>query len=195
MGEDDGADRDLQTEIDELTATVERLQSELQRSRKRRRPLLPPPPSATELRRFTSEVAIPGLILLLETNVRALKLLRRTLRLADDGEQTGSHDVQGRAADLGTEALARLEDALAQAQDALEGQAPDGEARELLAEARDLRADIESQLQERAEQSADPDSDDRTTAPGPEVDVEAELRSIKDQVGDDTDDTDDTDGE
>lgn len=191
MGEDDGADRDLQAEIDELTATVERLQSELQRSRKRRRPLLPPPPSAAELRRFTSEVAIPGLILLLETNVRALKLLRRTLRLADDGERTGSHDVQGRAADLGTEALARLEDALAQAQDALEGQPPDGEARELLAEARDLRADIESQLQARGEEGAtDSDPDDRTSAPGPEVDVEAELRSIKDQVEDDGDDTD-----
>ena len=145
-------------------------------------------------------MAIPGLVLLLETNVRALKLLQRTLRLADErGDATGS--ASARAADVGTTALARLEDALAQAGEALEGEAPNDEARELLARARDLRDDIESRL-ERAEDDArareaesESGDDGLRDPPGPEVDVEAELQSIKVQVDDDDDSGGDDDGE
>ena len=179
-------EQDLQAQVEELASTVEQLQSELDR----RRPPLLPPPSTAELRRFTSEVAIPGLVLLLETNVRALKLLQRTLRLADErGNTSGS--ASARAADVGTTALARLEDALAQAGEALEGEAPNDEARELLARARDLRTDIESRLEQaeddvRAREGANESTDEGARdPPGPEVDVEAELQSIKDQVDDD----------
>lgn len=198
----DDEDQDLRARIEELTATVERLQSELD-SRRRRRPLLPPPPSTAELRRFTSDVAIPGLVLLLETNVRALKLLQRTLRMADDrtDESDGESAVTARATDVGTSALARLEEALEQAQDALESQPSNDEARELLSRARDLRADLESRLDDRAPETPDgsdheipvDEADAPAEPPGPEVDVEAELQSIKDQVDDDEDDGQDGD--
>lgn len=186
------SDDDVQRQLSELTETLEQLQQELERPRQRRRPLLPPPPSMTELRRFASEVAIPGLILVLETNVRTLKLLQRTLRLAEDGSRAGENAsaVTRQASDLGATALARLEDALTDAQSALEGEPQDSEARKLLEDARDLRADIHAQL----EAGADTDGDE-TDDSGPQVDVEAELQSIKDQVDGDDGDTDENDDE
>lgn len=197
---DDG-ERDLQEQVEELASTVEQLQAELDR-RPRRPPLLPPPPTSAELRRFTSEVAIPGLVLLLETNVRALKLLQRTLRMADERGGTDAESAATQAADVGATALARLEDALAQAQDALEGQPANDEASELLSRARDLRADIESRLEDRSERPPDAESeipveeaDGPAEPPGPEVNVEAELQSIKDQVDDGEDRSDGTDAD
>jgi len=175
---DDAPDRrELAARIEELTETVEQLHQELHRPRRRRRRL--GPPSAEDLRRFTTEVAIPGTILLLETNVRVLKLLQRTLRAADDGGAAGegTRELARQAGDVGSTALARLEDALADVQTALEGEPTDSEAGELLAEARSLREDIQSQLDDGTAEPRDTDH--------PEVDVESELRSIKDQIEDD----------
>jgi hypothetical protein len=174
---EDAPDREqLAARIEELTETVETLERELRRPRRGRRRL--GPPRAEDLRRFTAEVAIPGTVLLLEANVRALKLLQRTLRAADDRDAAGegTRELARQAGDVGSTALARLEDALADVQSALEGEPPDGEARELLAEARELRADVQSQL----DGTPADDTPDR-----PEVDVESELQSIKDQMEDD----------
>lgn len=178
MSDDDRGGSDLEAQVAELATTLEELQRQIEPAR--RPPLVPPRPSMDELRRFSSEVAIPGLILLLETNVRALKLLQRTIRLTDDRRRAGDQAsaVSEQVSDLGVTALARLEDALADVQSALEGQPDDAEARDLLAEARALREDIEAQLRA--------DGTDREEARrGPEVDVEAELQSIKSQVEDD----------
>jgi len=56
---------------------------------------LPRPPSPRELIRFTSDVGIPGVILLLRTNIEALKLLQRALRLADGRAPTTGQEHGG----------------------------------------------------------------------------------------------------
>jgi len=196
---DEDSSSDVQAQLDELTRALEALQAELERTPRRRSPF-PHPPSMDELRRFTSEVAIPGLVFMLETNVRALKHLQRTLRLAEDAERAreGGSDVSARASRAGATALSRLEDALADVQNALEGQPTDGEASDLLADARRLREEIQDQLEAAAPDEPGRDgtgertgSDDAESEPGPEVDVEAELNSIKDQMQDDEDEGDD----
>jgi len=154
----------------ELTERLDRLQRELER--RRRPPLIPRPPRAEELRQFTTDVAIPGLILLLETNVRALKLFQRTLRTAEASESRGSAAAD-RASELGAATLARLDSALEEAQSVLAAEPPDSEARELLEDARTLQTEIQNQL-------TDDELDTLETGPG--VDIEAELQSIKDQV-------------
>lgn len=152
----------------------------------------PRPPTPRDLLRFTDEVAIPAAILLLETNVRALRLLQRAIRLADDRDRrsTDATAVSDRAASLGRVTLERLDTALADVQDAIEGRPADDDARELLDEARQLRREIDERLTERAEDPAGAttaaDSNADETAREVPVDVEAELRSIKDEVDDDS---------
>lgn len=170
---DDESPPSVEQQLAELTDRLDRLQRQLKRER--RPPLVPRPPRADELRQFTSEIAIPGVILLLETNVRALKLLQRTLRMSQNG-QNASNETAQRASKLGSAALARLDDALAEAQSALEGQPPDSEARELLDDAKQLQREVQDRLG---------DGEDEPIETGPSVDVEAELQSIKDQVDDD----------
>jgi len=167
---------DLPRLVGNLAETVQRLQSELEPDR---RPLGPPTPA--DLVRFTSEVTIPAIVLALETNIRALKLLQRTLRLASGRERAGggTGEARDRAAALGRATLSRLDDALADLQTALEGRPPDDEARDLLAEARDLRAEIDDRLAG--------GTTDGGAGGTVDIDVESELRSIKDDL-DDSDD-------
>jgi hypothetical protein len=183
------ADRPDDPNLVRLTADLARSLRDLQRELEARRdPQLPTP---GDLLRFTDEVAIPAAILLLETNVRALRLLQRAIRLADDrgGRPSDQGAVSDRAASLGRVTLERLDTALADVQGAIEGRPADDDARELLDEARDLRREIDDRLPERAEPPADATTDadadaDEAVREVP-VDVEAELRSIRDEVDDD----------
>ncbi|QSG06260.1 DUF7547 family protein [Halapricum desulfuricans] len=172
----DDAPPDVERQLAELTRAVAQLRDQLERER---RPLAAPrPPRADELRQFTSEVAIPGAILLLETNVRALRLFQRTIRLADGVDtQDGGDSVSQRAERAGSKALSRLENALEDVQSALDSQPPDSEARDLLEDARRLQSELEDQL----------GKTDEPVETGPSVDVESELESIREQVenGDD----------
>ena len=184
---DDTADYEADTDLLRLTTDLARslrdLQQELEPRRGRR------PPSPRDLLRFTDEVAIPATILILETNVRALKLLQRAIRLSDrrgpDGTATDTA-VRDRAAALSRSTLHRLDDALADVQDAIEGRPPDDDARALLDEARELRAEIDARLEPAAAgetaSSEHTETDESTAVP---VDVDAELRSIKDEIDDD----------
>lgn len=179
---------DLTRLVGDLARAVQDLQSELEPDR--RLPLRPPTPR--ELTQFTTEVTIPALILVLETNVRALQLLQRTLRLVDGSEVTDSPDARERVESLGRTTLNRLDDALADLQEALESRPPDDDARRLLDEARDLRDEIDARL---AADSSPPESaspDDVIPADDDQVDidVESELQSIKDDI----DDPDETNG-
>ena len=177
--------QDLPRQVGELARAVEELGSELEPGG--RPPLRPPTPR--ELTRFTSEVTIPAIVLALETNVRALKLLQRTLRLATDGPRTGEgtgHEARERAEAVGRRTLARLDAAFADLQAALEGRPPDDPARELLEEARSIQRDIEEQLATDSGGVAGQGvtARDRTDRDVVEVDVESELQSIKDDVED-----------
>jgi len=154
----------------ELTSSLSALQRDLkaeQRSRGR---------SFDRLLRFTTDVSIPAAILVLETNIRALRLLQRTLRLIDGSETDGqstttaSEDV----ASVGRSVVDRLDEALEDVQSAVDGDV-DAQTREHLSEARTLNQQLEQHLQKRSRTEPEPEAT---------VDVEAELQSIKDEHDD-----------
>jgi hypothetical protein len=156
--------------LSELTRSLEALQDELEPSNGGLRP-----PTPRQLTRFTSEVTIPAIILLLETNIRALRLVQRALRIADGRESntaSASAQTRERAAKLGEATLNQLDSTLGDLQDALEGRPPDDDARQLL----DLEDEIEAEMQASSEGASADDADSI------EIDVDAELQSLKDDV-------------
>lgn len=157
----------------ELAETLRALQRELEPRRRPPRRFRPPTPR--EVLRFADEFAIPALVAGLEATVRALELLQGVIRLVD-GRPVDPDRRRDEVADAGRAALDRLDDLLSDLGDALEGEAADPEARRLLAEARELRTELDTALDA-------PPGD----GPGREVpvDVEGELQSLKDQVDDD----------
>ncbi|WP_276271837.1 DUF7547 family protein [Haloarcula litorea] len=177
---------DITALLTELVTTLRDLETEIEPRTERGNPR---PPTPRELLRFTSDVTIPAAILVLKTNIEALKLLRRALRMADGRPPTsgtGASTVTDRATRLSRATLSRLDDALSDLQAAVEGQPADEEARELLAEARDLRDDLAERLDDAGGETAD-DIDPTDGGTDVPVDVDAELRSIKDELDDDVD--------
>lgn len=177
MADEDPAVTDL---LRDLTMELRRLNREVEPEGG------PRLPTRQELSRLTSEVAIPGLILLLRTQIRALELLRRAIRIADGREPTGGEtasQVRNRAEQLGETTLAQLDVVLEELQAAVEARPEEERARELIDEARDIQGRIRSEL--------DAEPADADTAVG--IDVESELERLKDDV-EDADDTDDADG-
>jgi hypothetical protein len=201
----DDSDEDLSRLVTDLVRTLRELESELEPPSPEDGPRLPTP---RDLRRLTSEVAIPGLILVLETNIRALRLLQRALRLAEgaDTAREETSRIQEQARSVSETTLERLDDALVDLRDAVEGRPNEAEAAELLDQARDLRAEVQERLREAGrengavpdsgETQSDPTGDSEATDDGPEtdgdqVDVDAELRTIKSELEDIDDEIDD----
>jgi len=193
------SDDDLATLVGDLVTTLRRLEDEFEPRTDDGRPR---PPTPRELLRLTSDVAIPATILLLRSNIEALKLLQRALRMADGRSPTtesGSGEVRQRAEQLSATTLSKLDGALADLQDAVEGEPSDEDARELLTKARRLRSEIEDRLADRTNGSAtsvedaandDPLADDEDENEDVPVDVDAELQSLKDDMADPDDDDD-----
>ncbi|NHX36567.1 MULTISPECIES: DUF7547 family protein [Halolamina] len=203
---------DLRSEVDDDRRDVPRIPRGLPGGG---RPA-PRPPRLREVLRFTEEYTIPTLVSILEANIRLLQLGGAALRALDPERSAVPGGVEGdgavsRALDAGRGLSAdRLANSLDELNDALAGtEAPDPEARELLAEAESLSAEIQDRLREAgdrvdgarperaAEQpddavhidGADASGDDRREAdttdesaesPGPDVD--AELDSIREEV-------------
>ncbi|MDS0221533.1 hypothetical protein NDI54_09250 [Haloarcula sp. S1AR25-5A] len=180
------SDDDLTALITDLVTTLQELETEVEPTTDSG---LPRPPTPGELLRFTSDVTIPAIILVLRTNIEALKLLRRALRMAE-GRPTSTGSASGemrqRASDLSRATLSRLDGALTDLQRAVEGTPEDEEARELIQEAQQLRTQIQERLADEPGETGDDESGQATDVP---VDVDAELRSIKDDIdtGDDGD--------
>ena len=179
----DAGDPDVTRLLRDLTRELQTLQRELDDGSRRGLP------SGSQLSRFTSEVAIPGVILLLETNIRALQLLRRTIRLADgrDPRDTGSstaREFRDRAEQLGQATLVQLDNALAEVQESLDEREGDDEATQLLEDARRLQSQIREQLAQSEAESTAIDIGDDETDPV-DIDVDAELQSLKDNLEDD----------
>ncbi|MBX0323290.1 hypothetical protein EGH21_09630 [Halomicroarcula sp. F13] len=172
---------DITALLTDLVRTLRDLETEVEPTTESGRPR---PPTPKELLRFTSDVTIPAAILVLKTNIEALKLLRRALRMAE-GRPTstgsGASEVRRRATTLSRATLARLDDALTDLQDAVEGRPQDEDARRLLEEARELRSDLAEQL---AEAGADDSLEGEFGGSEVPVDVDAELESIKDDLED-----------
>ncbi|QFU83835.1 DUF7547 family protein [Natronorubrum aibiense] len=214
-------DDELLAAVRELTRTIEALQQDLESTQ--RRPRLRPsplrPPTPRELLEFTDEVAIPATIAVLETSVRALEGFQRALALARterdvrDRTTEATSATNERARELRQTTLSQLDGVLARLQQAArDGTLPaDESARELLAEARELRDDIDSRLRD-AGTDVDRQQIDRTEStdvvridvqegrpddlqdgvapdnrddPASRVDVDAELETLKEQYGDD----------
>jgi hypothetical protein len=212
-------DRELAELVDELSTTLESLQGVVDpgdRGRPRRPgspdPRLPTPPTPRELVRFTEQYTIPTLIALLESGVRSLELLRATLRLLDGrGIEAASPETRDRVESLGRTTLDRVDAVLSDLGSAVEGDEPsDPDARDLLADARTLREEIDRRLREveagererewdgaarrtsgrvptRSQEipvrSADEDENEESDGDdGPAVDVEAELDTIRRDV-------------
>ncbi len=194
---------DLAQAVSELEATMRELQQDLE-AQTRRGPLgLPRPPSPSELLRFADEAAIPALIAILEANIRVLEALQQAVRLINAGSElpTDADQSRQRAVDAGEDALARFDRTLSDLQDFLETRPlpEDDRARDILDQARQLRIDLQKRI-ERAEQAADEDhateesttdssraTDVATSDDHVDIDVDAELESIKDEVDDSPD--------
>ncbi|ELY74602.1 DUF7547 family protein [Natrinema pallidum] len=217
------SDDELADAIRELARTIDALREELEGPRSRRRPPLRPP-TPRELLRFTDEVALPAALTVLETSVRALEAFQRSLNVVRTGQEArdrteaATEATSERASELRRTTLSQLDSVLSELQRAAsEGGLPaDEEARDLLAEARELRDDVDSRLRDAAEResrsgptAADSDrpaaergvtidiedgplaEDGADRADDPDrdsaVDVDAELETLRDQYADDED--------
>lgn len=178
------ADPDVTELLADLTRSLQELEREIEPDRRLR------PPTPGELSQFASEVAIPGLILVLRTNIKALQLLQRTIRLAQgrdvrSGGSAGT-EVRERAESLSRATLAQIDDTLSDIQAAVDGRPPDDETRELLSEARDLRDRLQNELESDGTDTDGEESDAAEVSGDPvDIDVEAELRTLKDDLEDD----------
>lgn len=205
---------DLSTTLEDLRATLDdgsgggRADRSDRRANQSDRPFAPRPPRPRALLRYAEREAIPTVIAVLEANVRALESLRALLRLVDGAEERDAGTVRR----MGERTADRLDRALAELDRAVEGEPPDSEARELLAEARTLGERIDECVagaERRRERrrgaegavrigvdDADADAGEGTSEAGPadegrsedpeDVDVDAELDSLRRQVrGDD----------
>ncbi|WP_231183383.1 hypothetical protein [Haladaptatus sp. DYF46] len=185
---------DLEDRIEELETTLRGLQTEL--GRPPRGPMgLPRPPTPREVLSFTGEYAIPTLISMLEANVRALKALQQIIRLVDpeyDPTEKARSDLSARAGRASRATLDRLQDTLNDVEGALtEGGLPEEpRARRILEDARRLSEDIGDEIatgSERADEgreladAADEEMEEEEEEQ-PQVDVDAELRSIRDEL-------------
>jgi len=164
---------DLPQLLRELTTSLSALQRDLkaeQRGRGR---------SLDRLLQFTTDVTIPATILVLETNIRALRLLQRTLRMVGDSETEGQSTTASEdVAAVGRSVVDRLDDALDDVQATVDSSDLDDRTRENLSEVRTLSQQLDQRLEAL---SANDDSRDVN------VDVEAELQSIKDRHSDEGD--------
>jgi len=175
---------DLARLVADLVSTLRDLEDELE----------PPddrairPPTPRELRRFTSDVAIPGLILVLETNVRALRLLRRALQVSETADRTREETAElgERARDVSETTLARLDEALVELQAAVEDRPQGDEAADLLEEARDLREEVQARLRDYTDEVED--------GPDGPVQIDVEGSDDTDDAAADGEDRDDDDG-
>lgn len=157
--------------LGDLTRSLRRLEREVAPGRESG---LLRPPTPRELARFTSEVGIPAAVLVLRMNIETLRLLQRTLRLAQGSEtaaDAGASAVADRTRQLTRASLDRLDGALEDLQAAMEGRPSESEASELVARTRELREEVDARLEE-------PPGSEASDA-AVDVDVEAELDSIR----------------
>lgn len=142
-------DDDLEARVAALETAIEDLRDDLLEENTMSRELFSPP-SLRDILRFTDQIAIPGIILILETNIRLLKLLQRTIRLSDTSATSdGSSEIQTELATYTSKTLRELETAISKLQSLdIAGGPADETAQSLLTDIRELRTDITNELNE-----------------------------------------------
>lgn len=170
------SDDELERVAGDLADTLDALRQELDADRRG-------PPRVVDLLRFTERYTIPAVIAVLEANIRILELLAGGIRVATGDE--GPADRRGATADAARATLDALDSALQDATRALSGGAPaNPEARELLQEARSLRAELDDRLERAtgARPPSDSQSQDDTGKDPVSIDVDSELQGIREDV-------------
>lgn len=190
---DDRRDDDLEARLDDLEDVLTDLRRDLRETeRDRRGP--PRPPRLSELVRFTEQYTIPTIIALLETTIKSLELLQGTLRLADPGRSVGegAGATADRLGDVRDGASAGLARSLGELRTALsEADLPEEAAsRSIIADARDLTAEIEARIEE-SRREADSarrgerrDPSERTDSRGDDEDGRGDSGGIRIDVTD-----------
>lgn len=195
----DAPERSLEESTRELLAVLREIEAAVEPPGPRR---LVRPPTPQGLVEFTSEIGIPAAILVLRTNVAALELLQRSLRMLGDHEPRDDRSsVRDRATEVASTSLSGLDAALADLGSALDAGSGDRSPDELLEEARRRTEELEAQLESTGARGL---GGGTTAGPGTAVDVEAELESLRQSVDrsdatpddgrDDSDDAHDDDG-
>ncbi len=194
------SDDELAERVAELEATLEQLRREIRRPPTG--PLgLPRPPTPRELLELTDRYAIPTAIAVLEANIRALELLQRLIRLADTerAAEAEADRMRSRAEAISRVTLDQLDGVLEELQ---EGALPrEPESRQIIEDARQLRAELREWLAEGDRTVADGTSRERELTKGAdesdvpdepndaadavEIDVDEELRSIRAELAED----------
>ena len=182
-------DRDLATLVEDLSATLDTLRTVVEEPSERRAfdrrpgglPPGPTPPTPRELLRFTEQYTSPTLIALLESGVRSLELLRATLRLLDGrGLESASPATRERVEAVGRTTLDRVDGVLSDLSSAVEGGEPsDPDARDLLADARALRDEIDTRLREAESGNRERGRDTRRTSGRAQASRQIPVRSAR----------------
>ncbi|MDJ1433489.1 hypothetical protein [Halostagnicola sp. A-GB9-2] len=207
-------DDDLAEAVRELSATIDELREEL--APRRRRPSFRPP-TPGEMLRVADEFAIPAALAVLKANVRALEAFQRGIKLVQteqetrDRTKTAAKSTEKRAKKLRRTTVSQLDTVLEELQRGVsEGSVPaDERVTDLLSEARELRDDVDRRLRDAVEETGSTDAqpieidgnDSDSSEPNEtgsvlnddddsNVDVDAELETLKDQFNDDDPSTD-----
>lgn len=169
-------DDELERVAGDLADTLDALRQELEADRRG-------PPRVVDLLRFTERYTIPAVIAVLEANIRILELLAGGIRVATGDEAPAER--RGATADAARATLDALDSALQDATRALSGGTPaNPEARELLQEARSLRAELDDRLERETgtRPPSDSQSQDDTSKDPVSIDVDSELQGIREDV-------------
>lgn len=180
-----GTDDDLHDRIEALETALRALQADLDTQRTSSR--FPRPPSPRDLLRLTETYAIPTAIAFLEAHIRALELLRATIRVTANPRDTGGRPQQSHVYTRLAEEIDSLVDGLQT------GRIPTGSnGDDVLADARALRDEIRDHIDNSGEAANFAPEDEQPLEPL--VDVEEELRSIRAELEEDTAPDEDGDG-
>lgn len=175
----------LADRLDRLEDQLADVQAELKQHRDETRG---PVPSPVDLLRVADQHAIPGLIALLEAHIHALRLLQRTIRVMVPDSQTpqptGTPVTIERAASSVADQLDRLIADLRDTTAAPEHNSLDP----VIQEAREIRDEL-TRLADSAELDGQEDMISEGDRPDPDID--AELQSIKSELGNDGEPPDD----
>lgn len=173
-------DDDLDARVAALETAIEDLRNDLLEENTNPRGVFSPPP-LRDILRFTDQIAIPGIILILETNIRLLKLLQRTIRLSDTSATSdGSREIQTELATYTSRTLRELETAISKLQSLdIAGGPADETAQSLLTDIRALRSEITNELDEASKNTpadSNPNADELTN------EIAEELEDLKHEL-------------
>lgn len=214
-------DDDVAALVRDLSETLQRLEGEIGPERPRRGPFgLPPPPSPRDIMAFTGEYAIPTAIAVLKANIRILELVGAVLRATTPGDKRGEGS-RTRLENLSTTTVDGLGRALAEIQHAIEeGSLPQTpEARDVVTEARRLNDELREYVDESektveeerqhererdrqgrsipiedGEEDREDGEDEIDEDASVQINIDEELRSIKDSMADGGDGDDEQEG-